>query len=145
MSDIETGDRIDRIVALILTARSLIHENTTCKGGGRVSLLHLITLRFIGDERRTMKEIAGHLAITAPSATSLINGLIRDGVVRREEKTGDRRVVRIVMTPKGKASMKKGVERISRNIRHGLETLTRKEQTELTRILRKTVNHLREK
>ncbi|MEI7750271.1 MAG: MarR family transcriptional regulator [Candidatus Moraniibacteriota bacterium] len=141
----ENDDQAGRIVSLIFTVRNLIHEKAARVDSRKVSLLQLITLRFIGCEHPTMKEIADYLGITAPSATSLVNTLIRDGMVVREAEAEDRRKVRIVITAKGTGYMKKEMEYASRKIQKSLEVLTRKEQDELEKILGKTAERLRDK
>jgi len=141
----KNDDQTGRIVSLIFTVRNLIHEKAARPDSRKVSLFQLITLRFIRCERPTMKEIAEYLGITAPSATSLVNTLIRDGMVGRKAETGDRRKVRIVITAKGTVHMNKEMEYASRKIRKSLEILTRKEQDELEQILGKTAERLRDK
>lgn len=134
----------DGIVSLIFTVRNLIHENAALKGERKTSLFQLITLKFISRERPTMKEIADYLAIAAPSATSLVNTLIEDGVVRREEEKDDRRRVRILITAKGRERLKNEMESASRRIKGSLAALSVKEQEELAKILGKVSDHLRD-
>ena len=55
-----------------------------------------------GHERAT--ELASKLAVTKPTLTSLIDGLVERGYVAREATAGDRRAVRIVITPAGRAA-----------------------------------------
>ena len=55
-----------------------------------------------GHERAT--ELASKLAVTKPTLTSLVDGLVERGLVGREATDGDRRAVRIVITPAGRAA-----------------------------------------
>jgi DNA-binding MarR family transcriptional regulator len=52
-----------------------------------------------GHERAT--ELASKLAVTKPTLTSLIDGLVERGYVEREGADGDRRAVRLVITSAG--------------------------------------------
>src|SRR5688572_13501819 len=52
-----------------------------------------------GDERAT--HLAGHLALTKPTITAAVDGLVERGLVAREQVAGDRRAVRLVITPEG--------------------------------------------
>jgi len=52
-----------------------------------------------GHERAT--ELASKLAVTKPTLTSLIDGLVERGFVERAGADGDRRAVRLVITPAG--------------------------------------------
>jgi DNA-binding MarR family transcriptional regulator len=139
------NDQISRIVGLIFAVRHLMHEKIAREKEKKVSFLHVITLCFIKSKKPTMKEIADYLAITAPSATALVNNLIKDKIVAREEKENDRRIVRAMITKKGEAYLKSSAEEVSRRIRNNLEMLTKKEQEDLARILGKVAKHLRNK
>jgi len=55
-----------------------------------------------GHERAT--ELASKLAVAKPTLTSLIDGLVERGYVEREGADGDRRAVRLVITPAGSAA-----------------------------------------
>src|SRR5436190_5871773 len=55
-----------------------------------------------GHERAT--ELASKLAVTKPTLTSLIDGLVERGYVEREGADGDRRAVRLVITAAGSAA-----------------------------------------
>ena len=55
-----------------------------------------------GDERAT--ELAARLAVTKPTLTALIDGLVERGLVVRETSDGDRRAVRLSITPAGRAA-----------------------------------------
>jgi DNA-binding MarR family transcriptional regulator len=75
------------------------------------SHLHLETLRFIQSKEKlgthvTMSELSDYLKVARPSATALVNGLVRDGVLARVSDSGDRRVVRLVLSRKGDALLK---------------------------------------
>lgn len=64
------------------------------------------TLRFIAAHGNpSMREIAQHLRVTAPSATSLVGKLQRLGWIARTASSKDRRTVRIVLTKKGHAEL----------------------------------------
>ena len=68
------------------------------------TISQLDILKFIVDKKNpTMKDITGHLNITAPSATSMIENLYDKKMVNRESDPGDRRGVRISPT---KATLK---------------------------------------
>lgn len=67
------------------------------------SMSHLEILHYINEHKNpTMKDIASHLRITPPSVTTMIDGMVEHKLVKREHATGDRRSVRIVLTPTAK-------------------------------------------
>jgi DNA-binding MarR family transcriptional regulator len=64
--------------------------------------LHVETMIYIRDnDGPSMRAIAEHLSITAPSATSLIAVLIKSGLARRDRDARDARASRIYLTKKG--------------------------------------------
>lgn len=74
--------------------------------------LRVETLKFIADRSRpNMRDLAAHLSITAPSATSLVRGLSRDGLILRARSLRDRRASELSLTPKGKAVLGKAIAR----------------------------------
>ncbi len=77
--------------------------------------LHIETMKFIADAGGPkMKDVADHLSITAPSATTLIGGLIRSGFVTSSTDRRDRRTSRLVLTAKGKNELRRAVARGTR-------------------------------
>lgn len=74
--------------------------------------LRIETMKFIDENKESkMKDIAEYLSITAPSATSLVSGLVRSGFVAGRTDQYDRRASRLVLTTKGKAELKKAITR----------------------------------
>jgi DNA-binding MarR family transcriptional regulator len=56
-----------------------------------------------GDERATA--LAARLAVAKPTMTSLVDTLVERGFVARETAPGDRRVVRLAITPAGRDAL----------------------------------------
>jgi len=74
--------------------------------------LYIEALKFVSDHRSpSMKELAAYFSITAPSATSLVRGLAKHGLVMHEADPRDRRVQRIVLTARGRARLAAKVRR----------------------------------
>ena len=65
------------------------------------SMSHIEIMYYIAEHQNpTMKDIAGYLQITPPSVTALVEAMVEHGLVKRESTSGDRRTVRIRLTPK---------------------------------------------
>lgn len=61
----------------------------------------LQVIQFVSEnENPTMKDIAIALNITPPSATSTVESLCENGFLKREVDASDRRIIRVVVTPK---------------------------------------------
>jgi DNA-binding MarR family transcriptional regulator len=133
---------LNKIVSLIFTVKRLFHEQLTDEKGKSFSFLQLNTLRFVKQKKPLMKDIADYLAITPPSATSLVDTLTRLGMVRRVLDKEDRRIIRIVITPKGTRYLKESFEKIEGKIKEKLGILTPKEQEDLANILSKIIESL---
>src|SRR5665647_664772 len=99
------SDKLEEIIALIFMMRRLSHDNMQSEKDKQLSFLHFITLRHIKEKKPLMKEMADFLAITPPSATSLINTLAEDGLVSRLAEEGDLRIVRRAITKKGEGNL----------------------------------------
>jgi DNA-binding MarR family transcriptional regulator len=48
-------------------------------------------------------EVADHIGLTSPSASTLVDGLLERGLMTREEHPDDRRRVRLAITGRGRA------------------------------------------
>ncbi len=134
-----TQAKIERLISLFFTTARLIHERI--RGPERIdpfSFLRLETLRYVAEhENPSMKEIADYLCITPPSATSLIDRLVKARYLSRVFDKEDRRVVRLSITPSGKRTIKRGFKQITGHMKKVLDKLGNKEINDLSQILEK--------
>lgn len=74
-------------------------------GAGDLSVKELHVLEAVGGltaaGRNTMTQIADALAIRVSTLTTAVNTLVRKGCLNRGGEPGDRRVIRVFLTPKG--------------------------------------------
>ena len=131
------SDKIEQLISLIYATRRMMFEQKEAK---TCSFLHLITLKYIKEGSPLMKDLATFLGVAPPSATSLINNLAKDGLVRRSEDKIDRRIVRIEMTKKGEQYMQSHQKKTTEHMRNNLEKLSAKERDQLAAILKKISN-----
>jgi MarR family 2-MHQ and catechol resistance regulon transcriptional repressor len=105
---------------------------------GDYSLLHFETLRFVEENKKPlMRDVAAYFSITPPAATLLIDGLVGNKLLRRIVDSKDRRAVRVMLTPKGKQVIDKGIRDRMRKIKEVFSVLNIKEREELLRMLKK--------
>jgi DNA-binding MarR family transcriptional regulator len=90
-------------------------------------------------------EIADRMIQVVPAITGLIDRLEKEGLVRRERCTEDRRVVYISITDKGLAVLKQLDEPLLELHKHLLGHLSRGELKELSRLLEKARERLTSK
>ena len=130
-------DKIERLVSLIFTMQRIVRQSG--KDYNKFDphlMLRIAVLKFINEEKQsTMKDIASYLNITAPSATSLVNNLVKSGLVVREKNKGDMRVTRISLSRKGNEVIKEMMETMSEKMRQVFMKLDDKEITDFIRIL----------
>lgn len=63
----------------------------------------VLALIAAGDERAT--RLAGRLAITKPSVSGVVDGLVERGLLAREPVAGDRRAIRLRLTRPGSRAL----------------------------------------
>ena len=87
----------------------------TCHETG-ISLPQYRLLLFISREPPRASELAGRAAVSRPTLTALVDGLERQGLLRREPVTGDRRGIRVELTRKGEAALSRADRRLGEEI-----------------------------
>lgn len=131
-------DNTSKIISLIFAARQRIFKKILGAKRPPFSLIQLLTIQFVlAQKQPLMKEIADFLNITPPSATSLIDGLVANGILKRYPDKTDRRIVRLRIRPKGKQIMTKGFKEISAHIEKMLSRLNENDQNAFIKILEK--------
>lgn len=131
---------INRLVLLIFSAGRLIRKQS--RGGKNrpdlFSVLRLETLHYVAEKGNPlMREVADYFCITSPSATSLINPLVKSGALKRMADKNDRRIIHLSITSKGRKILEKGFNKINSRMRKILIKLSVKEQENFIKILEK--------
>jgi DNA-binding MarR family transcriptional regulator len=130
---------IEQIISLFFTTSRLIYKQSKDKDRPDFfSFLQLEVLNYIKENKKPlMKEVAGFLSITPPSATPLINRLVKLGMLERCSDKDDRRAIRLSLTPKGQEMLKKEFKKVTDRMRKTLMMLNNKEQKNLVEIFQK--------
>jgi len=131
---------IKYIISLIFKTNRLIRERLRKekKHSDPFSILRLESLRYIAEKGNPlMKEVADYFCITPPSATSLINPLVKSEMLKRVYDKNDRRIVRLSITSKGRKELKRGFNKLNNNMKKILMQLNINEQKNIIRILEK--------
>lgn len=137
----EAKKNLDELITLILVTGKLLHGDIKPSrkvAPGGCSFLQLKTLHFIQMQNNPlMKDIADFFGVTPPSATSLVEGLVKSGFLIRSAGTGDRRKVHLSITSKGIHALEAGFNAVTDRIKSVLSKLNLKDQKDLIRILKK--------
>jgi DNA-binding MarR family transcriptional regulator len=92
-------------------------------------------------EKPSMHELAKYFKITAPSATSLVDELVKGGYMERKTDPKDRRQVRLKLNSKGKAAVTKVIAQRKKVLSEVLAVLSSGDKSDLNRILQKMLEH----
>jgi len=84
----------------------------------------------------TMRELADYLHVKAPSATSVVIRLEREGFLARVREAKDKRIVRLVLSPKGEKRVARYVADSSRIMEKVFSKISDQDVASLSRILR---------
>lgn len=95
-------------------------------------------LRLVSEkDSPTMRDIARYFKIAAPSATSLVDELVRAGQLQRVRDAHDRRQVRVALTRKGREALKEVTARRKKVLAGIIAPLSIKDRGDFDRILSK--------
>ena len=108
-----------------------------------LSVLQIQTLVYLSqNEKVSMSDIAQHFLIELPSATSLINKLVDQDLVKRYEDQQDRRLVMITLTETGKIMFEQAMSQRKKKFEKILSYLSAKEKQNLLSIFKTLDNKL---
>ena len=120
MTDSGRTDLDDRFVALMESVWRQTRSRTPSEWSGLdLTMAQAKTLFLLGRGQRRMSEISAHLGRGMPSASGMVDRLVKKGLVERVEDASDRRVVTCMLTPAGRDA----VERFWRIGRQRMESI----------------------
>jgi DNA-binding MarR family transcriptional regulator len=83
-------------------ARGRLHANGAATAGLSLSQYYLLEPLAAAGGPLRLGELALAAGVSAPTATRMLDGLERDGLVRRERRSDDRRLVAVALTDTGR-------------------------------------------
>jgi len=99
------------------------------------------TLGFVAEHAHpSMQDVARHLKIQAPSATFLVDELVRGGYLERRSNSKDRRRVELLLTARGRRSFKLIKEKRDKILGALFNALAEQDRQDLNRILQKVID-----
>lgn len=127
------------LISLIFNFGQILKEKAREKSKFKnCSFLHMHTLHFLKERGiMTMKEMADYLHITPPSATSLVNSLVKDGLIKRAFDKVDRRTIRLKITNAGDELLKNKFKIMVAMLEKGANKLNEQEKKNFIHILNK--------
>ena len=126
----------ENIISLIFSLGRLVRENSDEPKADRPSFIQLEMMKHVDESHGlTMKDMASFLCIKAPSVTYLMEDLVKQGYAKRVHDEVDRRVVKIVLTPKGKKTLDTSYPNRADSLRKVLGKLDEKEKKSFVSVL----------
>ena len=125
--------------SLLFAFGRLVRSRTEARGALPMSQLE--ALHYVAEAKRpTMQEVAHHQCVSAPSATAIIEELAEAGYLTRVRDTNDRRQVRLALTVRGRAALRRSFAARKRAVEQILSGLYAQERVVFHRVLQHIVN-----
>jgi DNA-binding MarR family transcriptional regulator len=129
-----------RLVAAGRLVRTMADARLSTQAGGAPALGAL--LRLVDNDGISQAELARRQRVEAPSMCRMIDRLEREGLVARERDLGDRRVIRVRITPDGRATAEAGRDAVADLEARAFATLTIEERQTLADLLGRVLDGL---
>ena len=92
----------------------------------------------------SQRDLAETLHLSRPRVTSILQGLEREGAVRREPDTEDQRITRVFLTEEGRRQEIEHREAFERYLQSTIGVLCEQDKKDLARILDQVSGHMSE-
>jgi MarR family transcriptional regulator, 2-MHQ and catechol-resistance regulon repressor len=137
---------ISELLSLLFVIGQSMRESMrkSINRGKAASFLQFETLRYVKEhDRLLMRDVAHYFRITPPAATLLVDGLVRDKLLKRVVDTKDRRAVRVMITPAGRRYIAQGVTAHLERLKKLFSALSSDERAQLINILKKISKNIK--
>ncbi len=129
---------------LPLMFREFAKRETNPLTRGQISFPQMVALDYAAHHPRvTMTDLSKVLSIQLSSTTVLVDRLIRQKMLRRERDDQDRRLVWVMVTPKGRKVISQILEQKRRSIKNIFRILTDRERDQYLGMISKVYSHLK--
>lgn len=130
---------IDTAFDVVRLVRAEIHRSRP----GRLSLQQVRTLACVErDAGASLSLVAEQLALALPSASHLVDGLVRRGLLVRKSDTDDRRRVRLDLTARGTVALRRAMDLARATVAERIASLTAAERRALVDSMARLRPHL---
>ena len=135
------GDRMIELLPQLIRGLAQYEHNYLSRG--EITLPQLWVLEYLSRHGSSpMNGLAQFLKISKPAATGLVDRLIAQGLVRREEDKHDRRVVRVRITAKGRRIISNIWKQKRNTLVKVFGQISPSDRTQYITILERVVTHL---
>jgi len=121
-----TADQVLDVIPLVMR---VIRKEFRSQRDPELTLPEFRSLAFINRTGGcSLNEVADHIGLEAPTASKLVDNLVKRGLIVRQEDPDDRRRVRLQISPKGKKSIDLAFDHTRKFLARRLAHLTEKER-----------------
>jgi DNA-binding MarR family transcriptional regulator len=113
---------MDDLLAAARTLALLARVLERAAGDLTLPQYRVLALVDAGDERAT--RLAGRLAITKPSVSAVVDGLVERGLLAREPVAGDRRAIRLRLTAAGSHALAEAEAAMAKRLEPLVDAIT---------------------
>jgi len=108
------ADKLNEIMPVLMREFSHMQPEEVYKG--KITLPQILILEFLSSQGLVkMKDIALFMKVSTAATTGIVDRLVKSGYAARVFDQKDRRIIKIIITPKGSALFKK-ISRERRNL-----------------------------
>jgi DNA-binding MarR family transcriptional regulator len=117
--------------------RARTRWNSDLEAGGLTAAQFILLVPLLDGEERSVRQLAEGAAVSSPTATRMLDGLERDGMIERRPSQRDRRCVLVALTGAGRAALEAGRTAARTRRRAIYDRLEPAEREDAERILRR--------
>lgn len=104
------------------------------------TILQMRILTYVEEQKNSsMSDIARELGVAPPAVTILTDKLVSNGELARSTDKTDRRIIRLKVTPRGRAELANGMKALRATILERMSVLSETERAEFSTILKKLI------
>ncbi|MGB9792645.1 MAG: MarR family winged helix-turn-helix transcriptional regulator [Thermacetogeniaceae bacterium] len=133
----EVAELVDELLQLCQKREKHLLQNAG------ITSVELRALRFLGEGKRTMRELAKGLRLSPSRVTRVVDSLSRKNLIRREDCPEDRRLCPVSLTDEGAERLRQGEEAVYRFQREATRFLSDEEKAEVKRVLGRFVEAMK--
>ncbi len=123
--------------------RGMFRKHKDQLGRGLLSVPQFLSLDLIDRNKAIpMKDIAKELNVSLPAATGIVERLYKLGLVKRIADSQDRRIIKIILTPKGERVLENTRRARREAVEEAFSSLTNKERKIYLEILKKVKDNI---
>jgi DNA-binding MarR family transcriptional regulator len=128
----------EKLSSVIFSIGRLVREKVQESCPADFTQTEIEVLKLVGNNKNTsMKDVADYLHIKPPSATPLIDSMVKKGTLKRIKDKNDRRIVHIAATSKGMKFLQKKYKAIHKTLGKVFGRLSEKDKKNLIKIFEK--------